>query len=313
MKPDAYIIIHNCTRDALKTMLKDWLVMYADRLKSNMCFEMAAIYPNSFVLKVDKGIDDTHFFYMVNYFSYPCDFNQTFEVEGYATATKHKRLLNKNIYVFVNKQDGEYDTVGVTTEEGETYTFDFGGKFKKMNAANNYKALDTAYLSISYELIHIDKKELLEEAKKRDEEKGERSTAKRFSVVSTLLFVLLPLAFLINRDFPYIENLLLTGIFSYIITLWFLMDYAIFNDIRRVFICVLLSLLTIAFGVSFTATFASLPLSSILVMLFIHTFFSAKLAGISNSRWDRLFFAAQLIACILLSVFVFSPVLNYFF
>ena len=130
---EKYIIIKDCTKEELKTILNDWLVMYAEGLKSKTIFEIAEIRLNTFVLKVDKSIDDTDLFYMVNYFAYPIDFDKTFEVESYTTATKHKKLLNKKIYVFVNKQDDEFDNVWIVTEDNETYKFDMNGKLKKLD------------------------------------------------------------------------------------------------------------------------------------------------------------------------------------
>ena len=182
---DKYITIKDCTKEELKTILNDCLVMYVNKLKSKLIFEIAVINPNMLVLKVDESIDGTEFFFMVNYFAYPINFNKKFEVEGYATATKHKKLLNKNIYVFNNEQDNECDNVWITTENNETYIFDFGGKLKKIDIGNKYKALNIDNLSITYEQINFNKKELLENAKRKEKERSMRSVEKRFKIIST--------------------------------------------------------------------------------------------------------------------------------
>lgn len=315
MKTEKYIIIKNCTKEELKTMLNDWLVEYVDGLSSKMIFEFAKINSTAFVLKVDKSIDDTDFFYMVNYFSYPIDLNKTFKVEGYAAATKHKRLLDKNIYVFINEKDDEYDNVWITTEDNETYKFDFGGGFKKMDFDNKYKALDINSLQTNYEQINIDKKELLEKAKRRKEEKSERSIEKRFKIISTIVFVLIPLAFLINSIFTYFSDEMLIYFCTAIVTMWFFVDYKIFNNIKRTLICLLLSLLCIVFGINakdnFMVTVATIPMSSTVVMWAVNRFLGAKLDDIYDSRWDRLFMLALLAIAIFISVFVFNPILKF--
>lgn len=315
MNTETYIVVKNCSKEDLKTMLNDWLVMYAAHLRSKMTFEIAETAPNSFALKVDDGIDDTRFFFMVNYFSFPLNFKKTFEVEGYTTATKHKKLLGKNIYVFINGRDKEYDNVWITTEEGETYKFDFRGKLKKMNVENNYKIWNAAGLPITFEQIHVDKKALLAEAARLEDEKSRRSTAKRFKIISALLFVLIPLTYLINRLFLYTENDLLDYLSTIVITTWFLDDYKIFHTPKRTFICVLLSLLNITFASmptdSINTVLTTLPLSLVIVMLAANKCLGARIGKIQDSRGEGLFLFVRLVASGLISFYVFSPVLEY--
>jgi hypothetical protein len=324
MKTGKYIIVKNCTKEELKTILNDWLVMYVNGLKSKMIFEIAEINPTVFVLEVDKSIDDTDFFYMVNYFAYPIDFKKTFEVTGHTTATKHKKLLNKKIYVFNNERENEkykeYDNVWITTEDNETYKFDFGGKFKKMDFESKYKTLNIDDLSITYDQINIDKKELLDKAKKREEEKSKRSVEKRFKIISTILFVLIPLAFLINRYFHYFPNEMLIYSCSALVAIWFISDYKIFIDTQRTLICLLLSSLNIAYGINaqtvfkdincFMPTIATIPLSSLIVMLIGNKFLGKKMDYLFD-KLDRLFMLVSIVIAVLVSVFVFNPILKF--
>ena len=317
MKTEKYIIVKNCTKEELKTILNDWLVLYVNGLKSKMIFEIAEINPTVFLLVVDRSIDDTDFFYMVNYFAYPIDFKKTFEVTGHTTATKHKTLLNKNIYVFnnerENEKDKEYDNVWITTEDNETYKFDFGGKYKKMDFESKYKPLNIDNLSLTYEQINTDKKELLEKATKREEEKSKRSVEKRFKIISTVLFVLIPLVFLINKCFSYLEDITLNLFCAGTIMLWFMMDYKIFSNIKRTFICVLLSLLNIAFGLNtqdiFIVTIATIPLSSTILLWIANKFLGKKLDYLQN-KLDRLFPLLLIAIAVLISVYVFYPILK---
>jgi len=321
------IFISDCVKDELKTILKDWLVMYADKLKSKSVFELAEIKPNRFILKIDKNIDDTDFFYLVNYFAFPVGFEKTFEVAGYATASKNKKILNKNIYVFNNQQDTESDNVWITTEDNETYKFDFAGKLTKISE-NNYQYIKP-YIddsSVSYEQIAVNKKELLEEAEKVEKEKEERRLKIRFKIISILLFIGISVVFLIKQIISFTNYHQLILIFTMLISLWFLMDYKIFHSARRILICVLLSLLLIALGVntkdSFLAAAATFPLSLIIAIWITDKFFGIKLDKIMGAMDNRQkygkkgnlygFFVIALFALsALISAVVFSPILKY--
>jgi hypothetical protein len=317
MKTEKYIIVKNCTKEELKTILNDWLVMYVGTLRSKTIFEIAEINSNIFALKVDKGIDDTNFFYLVNYCAYPIGLKKTFVAEGHTIATKHKTLLNKNIYVFnnerENEKDKEYDNVWITTEENETYRFNFGGKFKKMDFGNNYKALDISNISIAYEKIIINKDELLNEVKRKENEKSRRSIAKRFKIISTILFVLIPLAFLMNKHFSRFPDEMLVYSCSALVAMWFIFDYKIFIDTKRTLICLLFSLLCIALGISveniFMATIATIPLSSVVVMWVGNKILGNKMDYLCD-KLDRLFFLISIVIAVLISVFVFNPILK---
>jgi hypothetical protein len=313
MKLEKYIIIQNCTRDELKTILNDWLIMYVDRLKSKMVFEIAQIKSHIFILEINKSINDTYFFFLVNYLAYPIGFKKTFEVEGYTIAAKHKTLLNKKIYVFNNLEDTEYDNVWITTEENETYKFDFDGKLKKTDLDKKYKALDISDSLVIYEQIIINKKELLDEAKRRKDEKSNRSLKKRFKIISIALFISMPLAFLLAIITPMFWLMIWTVLSPVIIMGWFIMDYKIFSNIKRTSICVLLSLINIALGISiqdtFIATVTTIPLSSVVVMWTANKFLGTKL-DYFNDKWDRLFFGVASIIASLISGLVFNPILK---
>ncbi|MCL2073245.1 MAG: hypothetical protein FWH18_04955 [Marinilabiliaceae bacterium] len=313
MKLEKYIIIKNCTKEELKTILNDWLIVYANRLKSKMVFEIAEINPNVFVLEIGQSIDDTFFFFLVNYFAYPIGFKKTFEAEGYTTATKHKTLRNKKIYVFNNAKDTEYDNVWITTEENETYKFDFGGKLRKVDFDKNYKIFDISNLSITHEQIIVNKKELLDEAKRRKDEKSRHNLEKRFKIISTAFFVIIPLAFLTNKYFSYLEDMKLILFCAVTIMIWFMMDYKIFKNFKRTFICMLLASLILAWGINtqdiFLATTATMPLSSIIFMWTANILLGEKLDYLYD-KLDRLFVLVFFAFAVLISIFVFNPILK---
>lgn len=304
-----HIIIKNCTEKELRTILNDWLIMNVDGLKSNMIFEFSEIKPTTFILKVDDRIDDITFFYMVNYFAYPIDFDRTFDVEGFATATKYKKLLNKNMFIFIK----EYDSVWITTEDNETYKFDFKEKLSKVSSEIEYKKLDIYDLPATYQQINISKKDLIEEAKKAEEQRKRDRLEERFKIISTALFILIPLILLVNRYFPYFSNEKLVFICSIAISIWFIADNEIFKNTKRAFTCLLLALLVIIFGVdtatASTATTASIPLSAVIILWAIIKFSKIKLDYVYDSKWGGLFVFLIFIVSFLISEFIFNPIL----
>jgi len=316
MEKETYIVVKGCTKEDLKAMLDDWLEMYAERLRSHLTFGIAETAPGGWVLKVDDSVDDTLFFYMVNYFTFPLHFKQTFEAEGYTIGSKHKRFLGKPIYVYVDRQVKEYDNVRVTTAEGETCKVCFDGKMERLTAAGIYKTWSAAEQPLALEQITVDVKALGEEKARREEEKGRRNTARRFKAILILLVVLIPLAYSLNRRYHFEEDSLLEGMSSFAIVMWFLMDYKIFYSRGRTLICVLLALSNIVFWEmqpdSFVRMGETLPLSAIVVMVAVTKFIGEKrLEAIDFGRWERLFFLACLAVSGLITGFVFHPLLEY--
>ena len=315
MKAEKYIIINNCSKKELKTILNDWLDLYASDLKSSMYFGISEVSPDVFIIKVDKDLDDEIFFYLVNYCSYPESFQKTYEVEGHACLTKPDVLLNKNVYVFINENDPEGDNVWITTEENETYKYDFGGECNKVACDSKYKALSTGYLPKAYERIIIDK--LVAEAKRKEDEEKEHSVKKRFKIISIALLLLIPLVFLTNRHFSILPDEILIIFPSVYIALWFISDYKIFNDTVRTMICLLISSLCVIFGTSaggdpmaaLMTIVAAIPLSTVVVMWVGNRFLGAKL-DYFDKKHNKLFFLIPMVLAVLISVFIFYPIIS---
>jgi len=318
-----FIIINNCTKDELKKILKDWLLTIAfdEDLESKLVFEFAEIKPNCFVLKIDKSIEGTDFFYLVNYFAYPIDFEKTFEVAGYATASKHKTILNKNIYVFIDEQDTDYDNVLITTEDNETYKYDFGDNFTKISD-NNYKYIKPSIdnMPVFYEKIIIKTKEFLEDTKKIKNAETEYKLKKRFTIISTVCFIGILIAFLVKPSMPIFKDFEITLFFVVLpIYVWFTIDYKIFYNIQRTLICFLLSLLFIVLMENtkdiIITTIATIPMSSIIVVLLTNKILGkTKRESIDevNIGWgEKILSIVQVLSSALISAFVFNPILKY--
>jgi len=319
MKTNKHIIVKNCTRKELKTILNNWLALYASDLKSDMYFGIAEISPNVYILKVDKDLDDEIFFYLVNYCAYPEGFQKIFEVEGHATLEKPEILQNKKIRVFISNDDTEFDNVWITTEEDETYKYDFSGKYcgecRKVACNNRYKPLDTAHLPKTFERIDIGK--LVVDAKEKEDEAEKRGLKKRFNIISIALLLLLPLVFLINRHFLKLPDEIVIIFPSVYITIWFIEDCKIFSDPNKLIICLTISSVNVIFGTNdrhdpmgaLTTIVAAMPFSTAIVMWAGRKFLGAKL-DYFEKRYDRLFFLVSIALAVFMSAFVIYPIIH---
>jgi len=315
MKTNKHIIIKNCTRKELKTILNNWLALYASDLKSSMYFGISEVSPDVFIIKVDKDLSDERFFYLVNYCSCPEPFQKIYEVEGYACLSELEVLLNKNAYLFINETDPDGDNVWISTEENETYKYDFGGECKKVDCDSRYKALNTVNLPKAYERIIIDK--LVAEAKGKEEEVKTHSLKRRFNIISIALLILIPLVFLTNRHFSILPGELLIIFPSVYIAVWFICDYKIFKDTVRTMICLLISSLCVIFGTSvrgdpmgaLMTIVAAIPLSTVVVMWVGNKFLGAKL-DYFDKKHEKLFFLIPMVLAVLISAFIFYPIIH---
>ena len=333
MNTEKYITVKNCNKKELQDMLNDWLAIYIDRLRNNLVFEIAEIRPNVSILKVDKKINDTYFFYMVNYFgfAYPHVNKKKFKAEGFTTAKTHKAIQGQKINVFVNEQDDEHD-IWIATERGEVYTFMFEleeveqeERFKKMNLVRTYNELNISNSAITFEQIHFNKEAFLKDEKKRDEAKDEQRIEKRFRISLIVLFALAPTAYLINEYFLHFEKIAVNLFLSAIISLFLFIDYKILNNIKRFGICVLLSLLNIAWGLLYIADTTTMIFSdkimitlSLSITITVWTF--KKILGAKFEEWydysfgvkNDLLIGAMVITSLLMSGLAFQPILRFF-
>jgi len=210
--------------------------------------------------------------------------------------------------------NGEFDNVWIVTESNETYKFDFAGKFTKIPESSYGYVKPNFTLPTSYEQIIIDKKEL----GKIEQAKAERKIDIRFKIISTALFIGIPIVFLINHIMLFFTDVTLILILAGVVHFYFVMDYKIFRNIKikRILTCVLLSLLVFVLSLStndvILSAIATVPLSFVIVLLLASKFLGTKFDNIMNSYWwDRLFYLMLLVFSILISIFVFKPILEW--
>ena len=321
METDKIIIIKNCTKTELQRILEDWCALYPPKSRVRTVFEIAEMNADIFVIKVDKRIDDTRFFFLVNYCAYPIDFEKTFEAVGYINSVK--ALQNKKAFVFNNESDPDGDNVWLITQDNETHKFDFGGKYIQIATENEYKELDTSHLPSEYEEFVVRTESNSKTGKEKAKaEKSKRWLKRRFKFFSTLLFTCLFLMMLLLFIEPSASEPLIVIVF-FIFGFWLVCDYKIFNDAKKVFLCVTISLLFAALGVivyndtiirshSHLLGFTTAPLATVGVMWLVNKFIINKFSIKHETYIDRGFLPMLLLLVSgMFAYHVFVPIMRW--
>lgn len=125
------IYIDNIPLPDIKKILEQWLTLYSGQLDHDFEFSLMSS-ETGFVIKSSKGLSNELFTFLVNYITYPENFDDRFYPNGYMTVTNTKyypkEIIYKKMMVYVPADDKEYDLVYGTTEDNKTFVIDFGGK-----------------------------------------------------------------------------------------------------------------------------------------------------------------------------------------
>lgn len=205
----------------VKKALEQWIDLYADNFSSKLNFKIFEKETDRQIIIADDLLDNTHFFYLVNYLEYPEDIEYSVEIKG-ATIGKNidQRLDDKELMVYVSNDDTEFDNVYVVTTDNEHYKVDFGGKITQQTDNKIFSTVDISNLKNPITLS-IDPNH-----KRLKEDKSDLKISKRFRII----FFVAVIAVLVHFFVPYVSDsveiiekwTLFTGIG---IGLWFFMDY----------------------------------------------------------------------------------------
>ncbi|HPE57461.1 MAG TPA: hypothetical protein P5514_02490 [Bacteroidales bacterium] len=147
--------------------------------------KLYSISDKNHLIDVDPQLDNTRFYFLVNYLIYPKNMNYTVDVTGYTRGLENNILKGKQLMVYIPANDSEYDNVFVCTSENQNFKVDFGGKISPVNQNRIYTIPGLDFLPVP-EIIGVDKKS----SQTEEEEESETSRAKRFRIISTILLLL---------------------------------------------------------------------------------------------------------------------------
>jgi hypothetical protein len=222
MKLNNLIITSGASYAQTKKALEQWIELYLDDLKNGMTFKLFKIDGKTQAIHADISLVNDHFFYLVNYLTYPEGIDYQVEVKGFTEGLDYKILENKELLVFVSPTDEEYDNVYVVSSTQEVYKVDFGGRVTVAKQDISYNYPDNLKLDLS-EAIVIDKKE----SERIKTEKEADNRVRRFIIVSCIILCAYVIAlFLQPKDVLLQANLAIgIGVWG-----WLLFDYKILQS-----------------------------------------------------------------------------------
>ena len=215
------IEIKGASLNNVKQALENWIDLYSDNFSSKLNFKIFEKEIDRQIIIADNLLDNDHFFYLVNYLEYPEGIEYNVEIKGLTKGKNiDKRLNDKELLVYISKNDKEFDNVYVVTNENKHYKIDFGGKVTQQTDNKFYSTVDINNLKNPLTLS------IKANNKRHKEDKSELKINKRFKI----LFYISILAVLIHFFVPYLTDsleiiekwTLFTGMG---IGLWFFIDY----------------------------------------------------------------------------------------
>lgn len=132
------IIIQGASKAEVKMVIKDWIKLYQRDLKAGFHMKLYSISDKNHLIDVDPQLDNTRFYFLVNYLIYPKNMNYTVDVTGYTRGLENNILKGKQLMVYIPANDSEYDNVFVCTSENQNFKVDFGGKISPVNQNRIY-------------------------------------------------------------------------------------------------------------------------------------------------------------------------------
>ena len=235
------ITIKGGSYDDVKKALRQWIDLYSEDLEIEISFVLYKNGRGSHIIKVDDGLDNERFYYLVNYLNFPEGIEYKIDIEGFTISLDQKELQNKKILVYVSDKDTEGDSVFVVTEDNETFKIDFGGKVTKVTGNKIYKLPDINLLN-DPEIIRLNKKEYT----KNREEKSKANITKRVKPIILGIFTLFLASYL---TFSNLNTFLsINSAICFLVWGWLWIDYKLLQVSRHYFVVLGLSTVILIYG-----------------------------------------------------------------
>lgn len=139
MTTNNLIVITGGKYNDIKKALQDWLNEYQSDIPKNIVFNLYKDKKDRHVITTDARLDNTRFYYLVNYMDFPIGIEHKVEIAGFTTGKDNNILKNKKLHVYISGNDSEGDNVFVTTSENINYKVDFGGRISRVTENKIYQ------------------------------------------------------------------------------------------------------------------------------------------------------------------------------
>lgn len=116
------------SKEPIQTPLTEWIHLYADQLSHDATFTILTDSRGYEALVCPTDLDNTLFFFLVNYLAHACTATNRKEVKGFTVGADAPEIAGKALVVYIPNEEKEFDNVTVALSVGEAYTIDFNGK-----------------------------------------------------------------------------------------------------------------------------------------------------------------------------------------
>lgn len=225
----------------VKKALRQWIDAYASQLDPDFVFKIYKNGQANHVIRADERLDNTLFYFLVNYISYPEGINYKVIVEGFTTGMEKNALKGKELLVFLSEFDTEYDNVMIVIEENKCYKMDFGGRLSESTETRIYRK-PSFISSVVVDVLKV------KEAKKpvKVSSEDERKLDKRLKWMFSVIIGLQAFNFLLVRPFSIDPTITFESVSFFLfigMSGWFFYDFKILRNEKRYLKCLGLSAL----------------------------------------------------------------------
>lgn len=254
MNIDNFIVISDFKKDEISQILKQWIALYKDQLKTDFDFEVYKKDSDSYIVLPSTKLDFDLFNFLINYLIYPENFDENTKVVGYSFNNSHedipKAFLDKDFFVYVPDNDTDGDNVYAVTTDNSHLKIDFGGDITSIS-----KAVD--YISPNIDFSLLCKSDIIrtnsDDIERIIIDTSNTKIKKRYNILSTATLILILLTPLLALKDSHTFSV---GLFAlgYAIGFWFYSDYKMLRINQFYFKSLLVASLWGLFGYLTTVT-----------------------------------------------------------
>lgn len=234
------ITIKGTDKSNIKKVVNSWFKLNAEN-STNKTFDLYQLENDFHVLKINETINNIEFFVLINYLQFPVKIEYDVIVEGYTVGNEFDVFNGKNLKVFFNTEENEFDEISITTDEDINYIYKMDDTLLEIDINNKYSELVLNNLE-NPEFVKFNKAEYTYKEIEKDSEKIEI----RFKILLIFYFILIGLVninILNNNSVENVSNLF--GIIGMGFWSWILVDEKLRNHKKYFYKLTLMSLLII--------------------------------------------------------------------
>lgn len=181
------IFVENCNLRSIKNILNNWRWFYSELALNLIEFKCWNIVDDKLILAANEKLTNELFVYLVNYIKYSEGKESKIEVKGYTIAEDENvfpnEFLNKEVLIYLPKENKEFDNVYAISEDNITYKIDLLGNKIKEETLISFSKLQFNFSRLgSPNIIKLNKNFQQAKKEKEIEEIPYEEIKKRFQI-----------------------------------------------------------------------------------------------------------------------------------